>query len=208
MVVHLGVVIVAVAIAASGSYASQGEFRLAPGDTASVAGHEVEYLGLDVVESAEKTETQARVRIDGGDVYAPALSQFEFGGQSVGTPSVQSGVTGDVYLSLIALPEGGATGEGADGEIVLRVIIEPLAVWLWIGGGVIAVGTVLAAFPGRRRKGTDPVSAPVPERLDHKRRGSGEDEVGPDASPADDAPPQDGDEREPVPAGSSDGGGT
>jgi cytochrome c-type biogenesis protein CcmF len=208
MVVHLGVVVVAVAIAASGSYASQGEFRLAPGDTATVAGHEVEYLGLDVVESAEKTETQARVRIDGGDVYAPALSQFEFGGQSVGTPSVQSGVTGDVYLSLIALPEGGTSGEAADGEIVLRVIIEPLAVWLWIGGGVIAIGTVLAAFPGRRRKGTDPVSAPVPERLDHKRRGSGEDETGPVAGPPGGGAPDDGDDREPVPVGSSDGGGS
>jgi cytochrome c-type biogenesis protein CcmF len=202
MVVHLGVVIIAVAIAASGSYASQGEFRLTPGDTASVAGHDVEYLGLEVVESAEKTETQARVRIDGGDVYAPALSQFEFGGQSVGTPSVQSGVTGDVYLSLIALPEGGTEGEAADGEIVLRVIVEPLAVWLWIGGGVIAVGTVLAAFPGRRRKGTDPVSAPVPERLDRKRRGSGEDEVTERGGSADEASD---DEREPVAAGSSEG---
>jgi cytochrome c-type biogenesis protein CcmF len=200
MVVHLGVVIVAVAIAASGSYASQGEFRLSPGDTASVAGHEVEYLGLDATESAEKTETQARVRIDGGDVYAPALSQFVFGGQSVGTPSVQSGPTGDVYLSLIALPEGGTEGEAADGEIVLRVIVEPLAVWLWIGGGVIAVGTILAAFPGRRRKGTDPVSAPVPERLERTRRGSGEDE--PEAEVEHD------DDREPVGAGSTDGAGT
>jgi len=98
-------------------------------------------------------------------VYAPALSQFEFGGQSVGTPSVRTSITGDVYLSLIALPEGGAEGGAADGEIVLRVIIEPLVAWLWIGGGIIALGTMLAAFPGHRRQGTDPASAPVPERI-------------------------------------------
>ena len=33
--------------------------------------------------------------------------------------------------------------------------------WLWVGGGFIAVGSVLAAFPGRRRRGTEPTSAPI-----------------------------------------------
>jgi cytochrome c-type biogenesis protein CcmF len=37
-------------------------------------------------------------------------------------------------------------------------------VWLWIGGLLMAFGTLLAAFPGaRRRRPVDPVSAPVPE---------------------------------------------
>ena len=35
----------------------------------------------------------------------------------------------------------------------LRVIVQPMVVWLWIGGGVMAFGTVLAAFPGKRRRG-------------------------------------------------------
>jgi cytochrome c-type biogenesis protein CcmF len=42
------------------------------------------------------------------------------------------------------------------------VIIQPLATWLWIGGGVMAGGTVLAAWPGQRRRPTDPVSSPLP----------------------------------------------
>jgi hypothetical protein len=33
---------------------------------------------------------------------------------------------------------------------------------MWIGGGLMALGTVLAAFPGQRRRPTDPTSAPVP----------------------------------------------
>jgi cytochrome c-type biogenesis protein CcmF len=39
--------------------------------------------------------------------------------------------------------------------------VQPLIIWLWIGGAVIAVGTALAAWPGRRRRPTAPVSAPV-----------------------------------------------
>jgi cytochrome c-type biogenesis protein CcmF len=33
--------------------------------------------------------------------------------------------------------------------------------WLWIGGVIMAAGTGLAAWPGRRRNPILPVSAPV-----------------------------------------------
>jgi cytochrome c-type biogenesis protein CcmF len=38
-----------------------------------------------------------------------------------------------------------------------------MIVWLWIGGLLMAVGTVLAAFPGNRRKPTAPVSELLPD---------------------------------------------
>jgi cytochrome c-type biogenesis protein CcmF len=97
------------------------------------------------------------VQVDGGKVYEPALSQYPGFGSLIGTPSVRTGLTEDVYLTVTRLPE-----EGAD-VVTLRVIIQPMALWLWVGGGVMALGTILAAWPGRhRRRPTDPVSAPVP----------------------------------------------
>jgi cytochrome c-type biogenesis protein CcmF len=33
---------------------------------------------------------------------------------------------------------------------------------MWIGGALMAIGTVLSAFPGRRRIPTAPVSEPAP----------------------------------------------
>jgi hypothetical protein len=39
--------------------------------------------------------------------------------------------------------------------------VLPLPMWLWIGGGLLLVGTLLSAFPGQRRRPTDPVSAPI-----------------------------------------------
>jgi hypothetical protein len=51
----------------------------------------------------------------------------------------------------------------------VRVLIMPLAIWLWIGGGLMGVGTILAAFPGRRRRPTDPSSAPVRTRARPRR---------------------------------------
>ena len=161
MVVHLGVVIVAVAIATNGHYLRESEARYQPGDSRVVDGHEITYLGTTVVEERNRIATKAQVRVDGGQVYEPALSQYAGFGSLIGTPSVKTGLREDVYLTITRLPD-----EGSD-EITLRVIIQPMAVWLWIGGGVMAAGTVLAAWPGaRRRRPTDPVSAPVPDGLE------------------------------------------
>ena len=41
--------------------------------------------------------------------------------------------------------------------------MQPLVMWLWIGGGLAFGGTLLAAFPGQRRRvPTAPASEAVP----------------------------------------------
>jgi len=154
MVVHLGVVLVGVALAASSSYATEREVTLERGERAVVAGHTVELVGDSVDVDEQRTEVQALVRIDGGQVYAPTIQRFANGTQTIGTPSVRTGAFEDVYLALVSPPNGD--------EVTLRVIVQPLVLWLWVGGGLMFVGTLLAAFPGRRRDPLDPVSAPVP----------------------------------------------
>lgn len=150
MVVHLGVVVVAVAFTAASSYATAVEAQLAEGETVRVAGHDVTYLGADERQTAQKESLVARVRVDGGKVYEPALHRFPFAGQAIGTPSVRAGVIDDVYLTLVAAPET----EG--GPAVIGVIVQPLVSWLWVGGGLMAVGTALALVPSRRRRGRAP----------------------------------------------------
>jgi len=158
MVVHLGVVLIAVAFAASSSYSHRAEFRLRPGESAELAGHTVTYVGSRTARYDNRTAVEADVRIDGGQVYRPALSTFPFATQAIGTPSVRTSLTEDVYLTLVVAPR---TPEAA---AVVGVIVRPLVVWLWVGGALMALGTLMAAVPGRRRRPTEPASAPVPER--------------------------------------------
>jgi cytochrome c-type biogenesis protein CcmF len=47
-------------------------------------------------------------------------------------------------------------------DATFRFFLNPGVTWLWIGGAVITVGGVLAAWPGRRR--TSPVEPPLRER--------------------------------------------
>jgi hypothetical protein len=60
----------------------------------------------------------------------------------------------DVYLTIDNIPDKGTVW-------TFGVVVQPLVMWLWLGGSLIVVGSVLSAIPGRRRRPTDPVSAPV-----------------------------------------------
>jgi cytochrome c-type biogenesis protein CcmF len=161
LVVHVGVVVVAVALAASAGYTKRREARLAENERVSLAGHQFTYLGISQRQTGQKTTISARIKVerDGRDlgVYAPALSLFPNapGGAAIGTPSVRTGPLRDVYLTLVASP-------GDDGRITLGVQLSPLVVWLWIGGGIMVLGTGVAVWPGRRnRRRAEPGMVPA-----------------------------------------------
>jgi cytochrome c-type biogenesis protein CcmF len=154
MIVHLGVIVIAVAFAASHSFEHQTTLTLKQGETATFDGQTVQYLGMKTINSPTHSGVAARIRVNGGRVFAPAISDYPFDDEEVGTPSIDSGYWRDVYLSLAQAPA--QTG----GPVQVTVIVEPLVWWIWAGGGIIIIGSALAAFPGRsRRRPTDPVSA-------------------------------------------------
>ncbi len=155
MIVHLGVVLLAVGMSASEAYKSERTVRLEVGETATVEGHSFRYVQPGADANERRLRVYAGIEIDGGQVYHPATTQFRLSGQVVPTPSVRSGFTEDVFLVLATVPDPD------DDSIDLRVIIRPMVAWIWTGGLLMALGTVLALFPGRRRRGTEPTSAPI-----------------------------------------------
>jgi cytochrome c-type biogenesis protein CcmF len=156
MIVHLGVILIAVALAASNAYTRSQELRLTEGKPASFAGHTFELVGFREEKDDRSSAVKALVSVDGGKAYAPAITKFLNMGMNVGTPSVKTTWRYDIYLTLEP------PVRQASGEARIKVFVKPLIMWLWIGGGLMAVGTVLSAFPGRRRRRpTDPTSAPI-----------------------------------------------
>src|SRR4029077_14659307 len=100
----------------------------------------------------------------GGSVlgtYAPAISTYPNSTEGICTPSVRTGVVEDVYVTLVSAP-------ASQQVITLGVRINPMIVWLWIGGGFMALGTILALSPRLRRRSrprpsADAGSEPAPE---------------------------------------------
>lgn len=159
MVVHLGVIMIAVALAASNSFTHSATLEVVQGEQVEWGGHTFELVS--VTEETNDRESErvlaADVEVDGGGIESPAITTYLNIGQDIGTPAVRSSLAKDVYLTL---EPGAAAGDAA---ATIRVFVKPMILWMWIGGALMALGTLLAAFPGRRRRPVDPVSAPIEE---------------------------------------------
>ncbi len=155
MIVHLGVILIAVALGASNSFSKSQELSLVANVEASFSGHTFELKDVIEVRDDRSISVKALVLVDGKKIYAPAITKYTRIGMNVGTPSVRTSLTTDIYLTLEPPVRQDAN------EARIKVFIKPMIIWLWIGTALMAVGTVLAAFPGRRRKPTDATSAPV-----------------------------------------------
>ena len=149
LVVHFGVVLIAVVLAASSAYGANRDVKLRRGESATVSGYTLTYLGSHTERSDQKITVSARVRVAKGDrvlgTYSPAISTYPNSTEGIGTPSVHTGLTDDVYLTLVSSPN-------AQSRITLGVRINPMIVWLWIGGAFMALGTILALAPRLRRR--------------------------------------------------------
>jgi len=170
MVVHLGVVVLAVGLTSASSFRQSAELTLRPHLPAHFDGHTFVFDGLRRVSDPVRVATEAVVEVD-GRMLRPAVSQY--GGpqsQVVGTPAIDSGALGDVYLTLDAVGGSGAVS-GAQavsglpaGAVAVGVIVEPLISWMWAGGIIVGVGGLLALWPGGRRRPVEPASAPAAAR--------------------------------------------
>jgi cytochrome c-type biogenesis protein CcmF len=165
MIVHIGVVVLAIGVIAATSYRHQAELALHRGTVVTYDGHRFEFEGLRTVTSPSRTSQEALVKVDGA-VFTPATTSFGSALSVVGTPAIDSGFTGDVYLTFDAVGGLGSTSGNQAinnlpaGSVAIGVVIEPLVAWLWAGGLLIGIGGVLALVPGSRRRATDPASAP------------------------------------------------
>ena len=145
MIVHLGVILICVALAASNSFTRSQEIDLVTGQVATFAGHTFELIDVVEVRDARSTTVKALVKVDGGKAYSPSITKYTRIGMNVGTPSVRTSFTRDVYLTL----EPPVRQDS--GQARIKVFVKPLILWLWVGTFVMAFGTLLAVLPTRRR---------------------------------------------------------
>ncbi|HTV11724.1 MAG TPA: cytochrome c-type biogenesis CcmF C-terminal domain-containing protein [Acidimicrobiales bacterium] len=143
MVVHLGVVVIAVAFAASHAYQHQAQLLLDVGKPTVYQGQTLVYRGMRTVESSGRAVVEAVVDVDGHE-YFPGVEEFALSNESVPSPAVRSTPALDVYLTLADSPAK-ATAPAA-----IDVTTEPMVIWLWVGGAVVFLGALMSLAPSRR----------------------------------------------------------
>jgi cytochrome c-type biogenesis protein CcmF len=144
-VVHLGVVLIIMGIAGSMSYSLEREATLGLKDRLTVGRYLVQFEGLKGAQQPTHFLVQGAFRVfSGGDevgVLSPALKFFPTQQSPVGRAVHRSTLSDDLYLILSGFSDVGKN------QATLKVLVRPLVVWIWIGGCVIALGTLISILP-------------------------------------------------------------
>ena len=158
--VHAGICVMAVAIAVSATQGEDATATLRPGQTMQVAGYTLTYQRLvqgPLRDDPRVSETRAELSVAGrqSGTLATALRNYPSSTTPIATPSVQTSLGEDLYVTLLSF-------DPVTSAATLHVFVNPLVVWIWLGGGVVGVGALFAIWPDRRRV---PVAAAVPVAL-------------------------------------------
>jgi len=150
-VVHIGVLLIAVAHASATAWSTKDSMTFATGQTREVQGYSLTYLGSEAQDQPHRRSVVTRFAVKHGaqdlGELQPRLNTYKKMGMPIATPEVESGLDEDLYLSLVNVnPEAGTAS--------LEVLVRPLVWWLWAGGAVMMFGTFIAMWPQRQRERT------------------------------------------------------
>ncbi len=157
--VHLAIVLIAIGITGSTAYKREQLVALQRGESTDLVGYTVRFedLAMDTVNS-EPVTYQSRLR------FATTLGVYR--GESklrtlvaeksyhwalenpwVTEVAIYSNLKEDLYITLADLDQTGLAS--------FEIVLNPLVNWIWIGGGVLLLGTLMAAWPEKRVAAVD-----------------------------------------------------
>lgn len=148
-IVHLGVIMIAVSVTGSSTYKQEAEFVMSPDQTVSIDGYDITYLAPSSEEEPHRSSQMADLKVvrNGAELglLQPRLNTYFRMGSVIGTPAVKTSFDEDLYITLVKLED--------EGRIIgIKVIIEPLIFWLWFGGGIMGLGTLVSAWPSAKKR--------------------------------------------------------
>ena len=145
-VVHVGVVSIIVAIACQGAFSSQGDLALRTGQTGEVAGYGFTNDGGTRSRDDHKMSVGVTLGVSEGGVrfatLEPGVDVFLAQQQRSSEVAIDSSPFRDVYVVLVGLTP--------DGLARISVFVNPMMMWIWIGGLIMVIGSVIAVWPSRR----------------------------------------------------------
>jgi cytochrome c-type biogenesis protein CcmF len=148
-IVHFGVVLVALGIAGSMAASVEREATLGVGETLAIDRFRIAFEGLSATEQPTHLRVEGRFRLssNGHDagVLAPTLKYFPTQQSPIGRAVFRSTLSEDLYVIL------SGHSEVQRGQATVKALVRPLIAWIWIGGAVMTVGTLVTLWPFRAR---------------------------------------------------------
>ncbi|HSF30784.1 MAG TPA: heme lyase CcmF/NrfE family subunit [Candidatus Tectomicrobia bacterium] len=158
-VVHFGVVVTIIGITVSSNFAIEKEARVMRGELVEVGDYTLRYDGRRAHDEVYRQVvwTDFTVLRDGREVtrLAAGKSFHPNEQQPIAQVGIRSTPWEDLYLIL-----GGVEADGSAATV--KVMLNPMVMWIWIGGLIITLGALITIIPSRS------VKAPATSGLDLK----------------------------------------
>ncbi len=146
-VVHFGIVLIGVAIVGNEFYQSTTNVTLSTGESVELSGYTLTYTELDSRRRDNHMEVRANLLVvdtQSGRVLDQIMPKRNIYDKTPEQPTSEVGLrmtpVEDVYVIL-----NGWQGDGH--SATFTIYINPLTMWMWIGGIFIVVGTAISVWP-------------------------------------------------------------
>ena len=145
-IIHFGVVLLFMAISGS-AFNVEKKVTLNKGDSFKIKQYRLRYDALANYPTSNRQRAVAMLTVFNDNhnvgVLSPEKSLYSGQNQPTTEVAIRSTLSEDLYVILASYDKKWAT---------FKVLINPLVVWLWIGGGIMAFGTVIVMLPDKRKK--------------------------------------------------------
>ncbi|MCC6907778.1 MAG: heme lyase CcmF/NrfE family subunit [Phycisphaerales bacterium] len=144
-VVHLGVALMVIGFAGSSLFPEESTHQVGPGESFQAGRYTLKFNGLEEVPRENYTAVVASIEatLPGGKVV-DVSPERRFYDKRPDEPSAQVAVRSnwreDLYLIL-------AGWEAAGKVTAIKVIINPLTMWIWIGSTILVIGSIICMLP-------------------------------------------------------------
>ena len=152
--VHLAIVLVGVAVVGNEFYQTTTNATLRQGESVTLSGYELVFGGLEANAQPNRTEFVAKLMVydaDNGKLLGVVEPHRNIYNKTPDQPTSEVGLrmtpAEDVYVVLNGWDDNGTSA-------TFTIYVNPLTMWIWIGGIVLVIGTLLAIWPhpARRRE--------------------------------------------------------
>ena len=148
-IIHFGVVLMFFGWAGN-AYKLEKDVTLTRGEIATLGRYQVRYDDLRFGETRHKGEVTAVLTVMdlSGRVLSeqrPAKWMYRKSEQPTTEVSIRSTLLEDLYLIL-------AGWDPQEGSVVLRLVVNPFTLWVWMGAGFLILGIVIVMWPDRHKK--------------------------------------------------------
>jgi cytochrome c-type biogenesis protein CcmF len=147
-VVHFAIALMAIGIAGSGAYHVDQQQQMSPGETTHIGDYKITFDGMGVSQTGESRDMYANLIVERGGntlgVLRPSATFYNNGQQPTTNVALYSRPLQDLYVVMLGTSQGD--------KAVFDMHINPLVQWIWYGGYLFILGTLISLWPASFRK--------------------------------------------------------